>query len=139
MTIHQHPTSAQIVALNMRFGKVGKGEPVERVKQHLWLHVRPDANQHVLAWEWWQKLQKPNLLAREYIKLRCQIDGVDYDRFMSKCRNRPMALFRRKLIREVKARYPAFSSPKLAQFFNREYTTVLHALGRTARAKRMGI
>lgn len=141
MTIHtpeltRQPTSAEIIAIRMRLGVFAKHKTVIKPK---FMHVRPDADMHVKAWGWWKELQRPNLPASVYIKLRCKIAGVDHDMFMSGCRNRKIALFRRELVREVSALHPLYSSTKLGQLFNREYTTILHALGRTAKAKRQGL
>jgi hypothetical protein len=134
----RQPTSAEIVAIRMRLGKSPKPKPI-KIKKPAFMHVRHDADQHVKAWGWWQELQRPDLMVKNYIRLRCLISGIDHDVFMSRCRNRKIAVFRRILMREVKALHPSYSSTKIGRLFNRDHTTVLHALGTTSKAKRQGL
>lgn len=42
-------------------------------------------------------------------------------------------------IRAVAAEFPEFSTPRLGRIFGRDHTTILWALGRTARARRAAL
>lgn len=124
---------------NHRLGKDAKPEPVERPKARvLFLHVRPLADEHIKEWGWHKELQRPNLLAHDFIRIRCKLEGIDPHLFLSKSRKRYLVTLRKVLVPEVKARYPHLTSPQMGRLFHRDHTSILYLLGRTQSAKRRG-
>ncbi|MBY3073416.1 hypothetical protein HFO71_24185 [Rhizobium laguerreae] len=129
-------TTAQIVALNMRLGKNAKAAPTERRKT-IFVHVRPDADYHVDAWKAWQCINNPATLPLPFIKAHCRIVGIEYATLLRHRGRGTQKLwpFRKWLMHEVAARYPRLSTPKIGILFDRHWTTVLYAFGRTSTAR----
>ena len=100
------------------------------------IHVRPDANNHVLAWRRWQKMYAQGTMPAEFIRLACEVLGYDRAFVLSHRRTRAAVLARYELIRMTSERYPKFSSPKLGKLFNRDHTVVLYALNKDSRARK---
>lgn len=128
-----------ITTRNQRLGKTAKPEPTEREKNKVvFLHVRPDANHHVGAWEAWNRLQEASIRPPEFVRLHCRLAEIDQG-LLLRPRYRRLHVFRRWLVRETHARYPRLSSTQLGHLFNRDHTTILYLLGTTASAKRRGL
>lgn len=103
--------------------------------RQIFLHVRPDANHHVKAWEHWQKLYNPNIIPSDFVRLWCGAFGVNREALLSSSRTRELCRARVKIAKDLVARYPGTSTTKLGKLLNRDHTSVLYFLGKTKRAK----
>ena len=139
MTLHVSPSSyeQQLIAgyrgAGERLGMVPAPKPSRR---SVLIHVRPDADHHVLAWHRWQKMYAQGTMPAEFIRLACEVRGYDRSIIMGCRRSRSIVMARYELIRMTAERYPKLSSTKLGKVFNRDHTVVLYALHQDGRARK---
>lgn len=102
-------------------------EPVKAVQPirspgRAWPHQH---DSHVMAFYEWKG--NPPLA---YLKRRCRETGASYDEIVGKGRTRAIVKLRQKLICEVSVRFPHLSRPHIGRMFNRDHSTIIHALNR---------
>lgn len=124
--------------IRSRLGKDAKGGRSERdMNRTIFVHCRPDADEHVKMWKAWRRLNHPMTTPIEFMKAHCFLAGVSYDEVVAYRLRRNYA-FRVDLLHRVMARYPKLRSMQLGVLFNRHHVSILTMLGRTACSTRRG-
>lgn len=130
------PTREEIIARDARLHKrpVRSPSPVAR-KRPRFVWVRPDCDQHVLAWRAWLAAQELASAPLEFVTASAFLEGLTYEQLCSKGGNRGVIDFKHSLIRKTNERYPHLSSTDLGKLFHRNHTHILYCLGRLATGK----
>lgn len=134
--IRQVHINSDTTGRDHRLGKDAKPGPTEReLNRVIFVHRRPDADDHVKMWKAWRRINHPMTTPTEFMKAHCFLAGVSYDEVMAHRLRRNYA-FRVDLLHRVMARYPKLRSMQLGVLFNRHHVSILTMLGRTASSKR---
>lgn len=118
----------------------GKTAPVavsEPPKAH---QPRPEVQErsHVDCYRAWRAITGAPMTPKEFFIAACWLAGYSVEAIRSPSRERPLVAARRAVIRSMAQRFPKMSSPKIGEFVNREYTTVLHSMGQVIRSEASG-
>lgn len=90
--------------------------------------IEVDHNHHVLAWNVWRG-KYGGQKVRRYIFERCEELGIDAGKLFSPCREHEITRARQIIMWEIKTYVkPAITLPEIGKIFDRDHTTVLHAL-----------
>lgn len=127
--IHAHAISpaSDVMARKARLGMLSPKKRVE-IKRPRHIFVRPDANQHVLAYRSWLKMYAEGTRPAEFIRLGCQLLGIDAKTILSHFRAAEVVAVRYEMMRMTKARYPKLSTSRLGVLFNKDHTIICRAL-----------
>lgn len=107
-------------------------EPKKRTQQKP--PTKHDAHMHArMVWKAWTGAP---MLPKEYFTAACWLAGYTPEIIRSPSRSRPVVTARKAIIRSLAQRFPTMSSPKIGEIINREYTTVLYAMGQIRRSEK---
>lgn len=141
MTAHfPSPTTYEALATahkqrSARLGLLPPQKPARAVSRPAFVHVGPEADQHVTAYLTWQKMHADGTTPAYFIRLASSILGYSYADVMSHRRG-PVSAMRHHLIRMTSERYPQLSSTRLGELFGRDHTVALSALRRDGRVNK---
>ncbi|NTJ00333.1 hypothetical protein G6L07_08345 [Agrobacterium rhizogenes] len=100
---------------------------------------RPDASAHVEAWTAWRLVQASRHDPEAYVKARCTQLGIGFVEMRSGTRRMAITGRRQELMFEVCWLFPSLSFPKIGRIFNKDHTTVIHALTKVCAARGLDI